>query len=273
MLSGMMRALLAASLFFSACASRAETAEEPEPAETARPRRPVKPPAKLELAGVSPNIADAIARELAYPADLVGALRGYADACGRGDPLGCYLLGLLDRTRPVRRESRQAKILDPFETACAADDAAGCHLLALHIDDDDGGLPIDGKRALDLYGKACKLGFQPGCVRASAALVFGPLATEPGARERHDALRKEGCDAGFPSACRSAPAVGWRGDDARACSLGDLARCSELAPGPRGADAKRRLADLEGPLRVICEQARHPEVCADRKRHYPVAPP
>lgn len=213
--------------------------------------------------GLSPGLQNAIGRELSTPPDLVGALNGYAKSCASGEAVGCYMLALLDRPRFVKDDKKRRAALEPFETACGGDVPAGCHLAALVLDDDSGN-PVDPKSARAHYEKACRLGFQPSCVREADYRMFA--SSIPAEVVRHIELRSAACQAGFPAGCRPVATRGYAGDSMRACELGDLDACLSVSSGPKAAIARKHIQDLGKSLRAICDASGHVIACSDAER-------
>ncbi len=120
-------------------------------------------------------------------------------SCAEGDASACYQVGGLRTVRIVDEVERSAAT-SLYEKECSAGEMTACFALAMHLDD-DGGLPIDGKRAFELFMTACDAGFPPACQRASVFYRVSVPSSEPDAPERASALLAKACDAGLPSAC------------------------------------------------------------------------
>jgi len=144
--------------------------------------------------------------------------------CSKGDAAACYRFGTL-RTVRIRDTKERATATAEVEKECAAGEPAACYILAMHLDD-DGGLPIDGKRAFELFTAACEAGFPPACDRASIFYRVSVPMEEADAPRKASALLAKACDAGLPSACYDLAQAGAVGgaepvDDATAAKLLD----------------------------------------------------
>ena len=159
--------------------------------------------------------------------------------CATGDAGSCYRLGT-PRTIRIVDAQKRAVATAPYEKACATGENAACFALAMHLDD-DGGLPVDGQRAFELFVAACDAGFPPACQRASIFYRVSVPSSEPDAPEKASALLDKACAAGLPSACYDLAQAGAVGgakpvDDATAerlldkgCSGGSFDACLLMA--------------------------------------------
>ena len=160
-------------------------------------------------------------------------------ACAKGSPDACYKLGKL-RTRRIVDADARATATAPYEKACLSGDSTACYVLAMHLDD-DGGLPLDGKRAFELFTTSCESGFAPACERASVFYRVSVPSQEPDAPKTAASLLARACDAGLAHACYDLAQAGSVGgvepvDEAtesklleRGCTLGSFAACLEIA--------------------------------------------
>jgi len=246
-----------------------DPAPEPDPTSYGIKLKDMALRKHVVVPGLSEELSTSIGREVSRPPDRVGALTGYAKACAKGERAGCYMLGLLDRPLRIGDDTKREAAMEPLATACATDVPAGCHLIGLVLDD-EGGNPVDPKAAYVAYAKACKLGFQPSCVREAWFHVFGQMAKEHGAADRHIALRKAACLAGFPSGCRPAIMHGYAGDNLRACQLGDLDACLSIPKGKDEKVAKRLTDELRATIGDICDASGHALACADASARSPL---
>jgi len=170
------------------------------------------------------------------PLSQAGALW---ESCAKEDADACYRLACLETVR-ITDDARLASATATFEAGCAAKDMAACFALGMYLDD-DGGLPIDGKRAFELFTAACDSGFAPACLRASILYRVSVPSSEPDAPQRASALLLKACDAGLPEACHDLAQAGVVGaaipvDDAtaaklldRGCAQGSFQACRRIA--------------------------------------------
>ncbi len=227
----------------------------------------------------------AAATPMTEPLDEAGALWA---RCAKADPDACYRLSALRTVRIADPAVRAAKTAN-YEAACAQKDPAACFALGMILDD-DGGLPVDGKRAFEVFGRACDAGFAPACVRVSIFYRVSVPASEPDAPQRASALLRRACDAGLPEACHDLARAGVVGgavpvDDAtaatlleRGCALGSFNACLRMAEAllpepPFACDQCQPDAVARGDDRCIdCELAvcRKEHCCAtcDGRRSY-----
>jgi hypothetical protein len=159
--------------------------------------------------------------------------------CASGDKAACYTLGTL-RTVRIADSDERSVATAAFEKKCRAGASDSCFALAMHLDD-DGGLPVDGKRAFELFLAACESGFAPACQRASVFYRVSVPASEPDAPKTASKLLAKACDAGYPSACYDLAQAGAVGgaepvDKAteanlleRGCKLGSFDACLLMA--------------------------------------------
>lgn len=168
------------------------------------------------------------------------------ESCQKKDPDACYRLGALGTVR-IQDATARSKATAAFEAACDGGDAAACFALGMHLDD-DGGLPVDGKRAFELFGQACDAGFAPACSRVSVFYRVSVPSGEPDAPKTASALLRKACDAGFPEACHDLAQAGVVGGAVapsegeiprlleRGCALGSFNAClglkERLLPAP-----------------------------------------
>jgi len=94
----------------------------------------------------------------------------------------------------------RTEVTATYEAGCRAKDPTACFILGMYLDD-DGGLPIDGKRAFELFTAACKAGFAPACLRESIFYRVSVPSSEP---DTHDAAKRgdERCVACEMAICR-----------------------------------------------------------------------
>jgi TPR repeat protein len=142
--------------------------------------------------------------------------------CSKGNESSCYRLSTLRTVRIVDGKQRVAAT-SPLEKDCSSGEPSACYVLAMHFDD-DGGLPVDGKRAFELYSAACEAGFPPACHRTSVFYRVSVPSQEPDAPRKASALLAGACEAGLPAACFDLAQAGAVGgaepvDDAIAARL------------------------------------------------------
>ena len=119
-------------------------------------------------------------------------------ACLAGHAAGCYHFEGLIKTRKLHAPDDFKTASSPLEGRCLRGDPRACFDLALLLDD-DGGRPIDGRRALVLYNAACDGGYDYACTRVGSS--------HPDAPQRAHAAFLEACDAGYGDPCLQAARV------------------------------------------------------------------
>ena len=111
------------------------------------------------------NLAVGLAEGTTLPQDLPRAVALYQKACDTGYPRACVNLGVLyDHGQGVPQDPTRARPL--YETACTQDDGLACYNLGTLSENGKGGMAVDLGKALELYRKACALGYEHGCEEA-----------------------------------------------------------------------------------------------------------
>ena len=126
------------------------------------------------------------------------ALKVYDILCRKGSATSCFLFEDSLRTGGFSEEKEKV-----FTEACDQGDPYFCFRLAM-LYDDDGGLPVDGKAAFELYSSACEAGYFYSCARAAVFYEVSVPSKEPGARHKAALLYLKACKAGFAGPCLSA---------------------------------------------------------------------
>ncbi len=219
----MIRRGLSLALLVASCAPPESAVTQPvaEPAPVARPRHA--------------SVDEGIDREIGKGGapDARAAEELYEAACLAKDPAGCFHFELLQRTRRILDETKRNEIAAPFEAACEKGDMRGCYRVGMLLDD-DGGLALDGKRAFELFERACAGGYAYACMRAATLWLVGPPSQEPEAKATVVARTTVACEAGFPGGCALAASVAATDAareklHARTCELGGIRECIDLA--------------------------------------------
>ena len=166
--------------------------------------------------------------------DTTAALRLFEAACLEGKPAGCYLFEGGLRTEGKRGTPLPARAAEA-ENACEGGAPGACFELAMMFDDDDGE-PRDGKRAFNLFERACHAGHLYACYRQ--ALIY-LISDEPAASALALRLVMKACDGGFGAPCQLAAKMLDSGSEValantpnalreRACRRGSIDACVAL---------------------------------------------
>ena len=162
--------------------------------------------------------------------DVVKALELYAKACDDGEGLGCENAGGLYDSGNAGVKKDLIKARSYYTKACDLSSAPACFNLAIMYDKGEGGAKDEAK-ALDMFEKACNLGYGKGCSNAGTMLVWKQQYGK--ARQ----LYEKGCGLGGAKACYNLALLYSTGQGARhdygkakelagkACDLGDQNGC------------------------------------------------
>jgi TPR repeat protein len=128
------------------------------------------------------------------PAKEVAVLR---DACDRGHPSPCVLLGIkMEGGRGVSTDVQAAGEL--YRRGCEDGEGAGCYRLA-YLHAKGNGFPKDEPRVTELISQSCDLGFMPSCIWLATKHRTGDGA--PRDMKASLELRRRACSRSTKEAC------------------------------------------------------------------------
>jgi TPR repeat protein len=195
------------------------------------------------------------------PGDAPRAEALYRRGCDLGDGLGCELLAARCRADASRDKAACQAILDRagalYDARCQQGDGAVCHELAWFHVRHQRGWPND--QAQEAHLRACEHGFYPSCQE-----IDDGSATNRAHRRKLSGLTRL-CHQGHGAACRALAAE--QPDEGaalslrrRACKLGELPACVDVADWLLGLDPQVPAEALEG-YQLACDGLLDDTVC------------